>query len=138
MSKCVTYQLISTAASHYTDAIAANGGVEIESFPGLRSDGWGCIEAITIQSLENLAWQVELQDYSENVLRKHSFTENDGQQLDVNGTMVWVYNASLNPEWGVPSIPAYDTTPVGLRNMSSSAKTTGASGAVTVIITVRK
>lgn len=133
------YKLKSTSTSHYTTAISKNGGVEVENFPGLRSDGQGIISGITIQSVQNLAWQVEVQDYDLNVLNRHKFAASDSELIDVNGTMTHVYNINFTEPWNIPLIPKYETTSIGLRNMDTvSDKIAGTSGAVTIILDTRR
>ena len=133
----IGYTLKAASATYYTTAIAGGGGIEIENFPALRSAGIGEITGITVQSVEKRAWAVEVQDYDENILSRHAFTEDEAVQVSVDDANLYTYYVSLDTPWPIPLIQGYETTPVGLRNMSDTAKTAGTDGAVTVILHVR-
>lgn len=114
------YNISSTVGSHYTTAIGA-GSVETESFPGLRGDGNGKIQAVSIRSQENLAWQVELYDKNNYILAIHPFEANDAQVVTESATDYYYYYAKV--EWNIPLTVPYTTVTVGIRNNSGQAKT---------------
>ena len=127
-----TIRLDSTPGTHYTTAIAGNGGTEIESFPGLRFDGFGKIEAIRIKSAENLAWQVEILNDSDEPEYIYRFAATDATQVAPNS---WYYSASVS--FPIPrSIEEQGT--VGIRNLSSTAKTVDTGGALTLTLILVK
>ena len=134
----INYKLETTSTSHFTSAIAANGTTpEIETFPGLRGDGLGEITSICIESMENLDWQVELMNQSYAVKEKVLFEASHATEYTISGVKKYYYSATdLNIP--VPFEGGYDTVLVGLRNMSTTAKTAGTAGALTVTLVVQK
>jgi len=125
------YPLNSTPATHYTTAIAANGGTETETFPGLRADGLGSIKTVRIKSKENLEWQVEILNDDSEILYAHRFATTDA--TTIGG--IRYYTASV--DWLIPSLGIAGVI-VGIRNMSGTAKTAGTNGALTLTLIIEK
>lgn len=127
------YILNSTPATHYTTAIAANGGTETEVFPGLRADGFGCIDAIRIKSEENLSWQVEVLNDDGEILWVKRFAYTDAIEV-ADGSF---YYQAFDLEMPIPSLTK-ETVTVGIRNLSGEPKTAGTSGALTLTLVIKK
>ena len=126
----------SAPATHYTGALAESA-VETELFPGLRGDGTGCITSVAIQSKDKLAWTVEFNDAAGVMLNRVVFADTDAQENMIDEVAYYCYSrADLDIPMPV-SVPNVAVT-VGLRNNSSTAKTAGTAGAVTVIIGFKK
>ena len=125
------YILNSTPATHYTTAIAGSGGRETETYPALRADGYGSILTVRIKSKENLAWKVELLNDDSEILYSHSFAEADATE---DGT-TYAYSKIIN--WPIPSFTK-PTITIGIRNMSSAAKTATTNGALTLTLVIEK
>lgn len=130
------YVLQTTTTTHYTGALA-EGAVEIETFPGLRGDGQGEITAIEIESLQNLDWQVELLDQSNAIKHATRLIAANATEYTISGVKKYYYSVTdLNIP--IPFEAGYNTVLIGLRNMSSTAKTAGAAGAVKVTLVIQK
>ena len=115
------YTLSSTNGTHYSTAINGNGGVESETFPGLRGDGDGLIRSVSIRSSDNLNWQVELYDKNGYILAKHAFVASDAEETTESSDNYYYY--SQNVEWNIPLTIPNTTVEVGIRNKSGESKT---------------
>ncbi len=129
------YTLDSTPATHYTTAIAANGGVETESFPGMRADGYGKIEGIRIKSKQNLAWQVEIMNDAGEPLYFKRFAATDATSYIISGSTDFYY--SCDATCPIPNLTNATLT-IGIRNLSDTAKTVDADGYLTLTLFIEK
>lgn len=125
----------------FTDGLAANAA-ENENLVGLSANE-GVIESIAIISTENRAWELDL--YATDGFRNADldltrylgsvrFAEGDG--IQVAGAGPFYYDAS---NLGLPAIDSDGTRElhVALVNRSLLAKTAGAGGKLSVVITFR-
>ncbi len=130
MATNINYSLSSTSTSHYTTELSQYE-TETESFPGIAGDGEGFIKAIAVNSAENRAWYVEIYDVNDVIIYAKSFSESDGIQID---NVTYYYFA----ETEIPIPLTRKALVIGLRNMSTDAKTVGTDGAVTLTLTIAK
>jgi len=108
--------ITSTDGTHFTDAIAKDGGIETETGLGLPADGQGEIKSVMIRSADKRAWAVEIMDDDGNPMYIHKFDEDDATQYSNEN----FYCASVN--WLIPQRQTYPYVIVGIRNNSSIAK----------------
>jgi len=130
------YIVKSAAATQYTEALNI-GQAEIETMPGLRGDGCGCILGVQVRSKQKLAWRVELLDKDGFVIASHDFADTEGIQVTVDGDTLYNYYEFVDG-WPIPATAPNVTVSVALRNMSNTAKTAGAAGAAVVAMTIVK
>ena len=132
----MNYILASVPATHYTGELAQYAAEE-EEFPGLAGDGVGVISGVSVKSIDNLDWQVELWDSDDNVVAAQSFTATTATQQDIDGTLYYFYPvADIN--WTIPVTCPKRTVTIALRNLSTNPKTAGTAGAVTILLNVAK
>lgn len=117
-----SFLISSSVDSHYTGALA-EGVAEEEEFPGLRGDGNGFINSISIKSNQNYAWQVEVWDGSDNPICIKSFEPTDASEAGGN-----YYYIANDLEWSIPLTVPKETVSVAIRNNSSSEKAAYDSG----------
>lgn len=132
-----TYKLSSTTASHFTTAIAKEGGAENEVMAGLTADGKGTICGIKIESKENLPWGVEIcTPNTDEAIMMHKFATTDAI-FDLNN-VTYIYLADV--QWPVPQqSDAVRTVSFNIRNHSTdTAKTAGTDGALTLTVVLQK
>lgn len=129
----INYNISSTSTSHYTEALDQFES-EQEDFPGFAGDGCGFVAHVAVRSLENLAWGVEILDNDDNILQSVTFTEEEAKVNVVSSVTYYYYNREVR--WSIPLTRR--AVQVALRNNSSTAKTAGTSGAVTVYFVLEK
>lgn len=131
----------STAASHFTDALAQNA-IEYESLNGCPKGG-GEITTIEIISAENLAWRVWLFDTNGNApgtiasnhaVAFHTFAVSDGVQIAGAGHYHYTLKAA-----GIYYVTETGNLEIGIQNTSAGAKTatSGETGALRVKVGIK-
>jgi len=132
----IVYIIESVPATHYTGALA-QFATEEEEFPGLAGDGVGEISGISVKSLDNLDWSVELWDADNNIIAAQLFKIADAIQQNIDGSLYYFYPIS-KVEWPIPVTCPKRTVTIALRNLSATNKTAGIAGAVTIFLNITK
>lgn len=114
-----TIEISSDSSTQFTSLLAQNE-VETETLYGIRADGNGLIRNISILSVDNLAWQVELYSASGGIIGKIAIPSTEAVLVTVDGVDYYAYTYQV--EWYVPQASSTLTCTLGVRNLSAASK----------------
>jgi len=127
------WNIKSTPTSHYTGALV-QGQAEKEAFPAFAGDGKGEVVHVAVKSKEPLAWVVEILDTADDIIQSVEFKEEDARLAVVDEVTYYFYDQQVR--WGIPLTRV--AVNVNLRNNSTTPKTAGTNGAVTLYFVLEK